>query len=316
MAAEPLPFTVHGLLFLSSAPTAQEAPNMRRRLSPSRRHWQYIGLAHRLAVGLRRYWGSRLCILTNSSAQLETEYQAWRDACGNPDGAFDVRTIEFGSGLPQSATFHAATNKIYAFRHFASCPGASMLLDLDILCRAPLPSAIVRIIERGVPLVLDLSEGIDQRTSHDLNLLAGRSNLHRWYGGEFICGSPGFFGQLFDRVQAMIPLYRDCHASLIHQGDEMLVSAALGAMQQDGLSVCDVSNLAVIQRHWFIASNGDYRRLRDPAPCLLHLPSLKGVLDSRLQDETIVRLCHRLDGLPYIVSRKAVRWLNALFVRR
>lgn len=289
---------------------------MRSRLNPSRRHWQYIGLAHRLAVGLWKYWGLRLCILTNASAQLETEYLAWRGACGNQDGAFDIRRIEFGSDLPESATFHAATNKIYAFRHFSSCSGASMLLDLDIMCRAPLPSVIAEIIERGVPLVLDLSEGIHERASRDLDLLAGRSNLHRWYGGEFICGSPDFFGQLFDRVQAMVPMYRERHATLFHQGDEMLVSAALGAMQQDGLSVCDVSNLGVIQRQWFIVSNGDYRRFRDPLPCLLHLPSLKGLLDSRLQDETIVRICHRLDGLPYVITKKAVRWMNAFFVRR
>ena len=289
---------------------------MRSRLSPSRRHWQYIGLAHRLSVSLLRHWGSRLCVLTNAREQLEIEYKAWLDVYGNREVLFDIESIEFGSDLPQSAMFHAATHKIYAFRHFASCPAASMLLDLDILCRAQLPSTIVNIIESGVPLVLDLSEGIRERAGHDLDLLSNRANLHRWYGGEFICGSPDFFAQLFDRVQNMTPFYREHHASLFHQGDEMLVSAALGAMQQDGLSVCDISNLGVIQRQWFIVSNGDYRRLRDPFPCLLHLPSLKGLLDSRLQDETIVRICHQLDGLPYIVSKKAVRWLNALFMRR
>lgn len=289
---------------------------MRSRLGARRRTWQYIAMAHRLACGIRRHWSCSFEVLTNSADELESSYRAWRMATRTTESAFLIRQIEFEGGLPASATFHAATNKIYAFRHFASRAGPSMMLDLDVICRAPLPGVIIRRIDSGSPLVLELTEAIEERISRDLQTLAGCEDLFRWFGGEFICGTPSFFDRLYRRVEVMVPTYHALHTQLCHQGDEMLVSAALGAMQQGGEAICDVSNLGVIQRQWFIVSNGDQRRLRNPLPCLLHLPSLKGMLDSRLSDDSIVRISRRVDGLPYWASKKAVRWLNALWMRR
>jgi hypothetical protein len=311
---------VHGLLYLSDAPTGQEAPNMRRRLSVGQRHAHYLAMAHRLAGGLETHWGRTLRLLTNSASRLDTAYDQWLHDSRERRRRFEIVEIEFSPGLPTTATFHAASNKIHAFRWFAQQCHPSMLLDLDVICRGPLLPSVHDLIDRGLPLVLDLTDHVpvevrSGRMIDELARLAPGHGAFRWFGGEFICAGPAFFGALYECVHRMLPEYRRIHDSLFHQGDEMLVSAAL-AQPHAGHQACDVSTLGVIQRQWLIVSGGDCKRLRPPLPALLHLPGAKALLVSKLSDESIVRLCRLLDQTPAPLSRKVLRILAVLLRSR
>lgn len=293
---------------------------MRSRLSAGQRHAHYVAMAHRLAGGLEIHWGRTLRVLTNSASRLDTAYDQWLHDSRERRRRFEIVEIEFSPGLPTTATFHAASNKIHAFRWFAQQCHPSMLLDLDVICRGPLLPSVHDLIDRGLPLVLDLTDHVpvevrSGRMIDELARLAPGHGAFRWFGGEFICAGPAFFGALYECVHRMLPEYRRIHDSLFHQGDEMLVSAAL-AQPHAGHQACDVSTLGVIQRQWLIVSGGDSKRLRPPLPSLLHLPGVKALLVSRLSDESIVRLCGLLDRTPASLSRKILRILAVLLRSR
>jgi len=313
-----VPFEAYSLLFLSRNPTRQESPNMRGSMSPDRRAGQLLALAQRLGSGLLREHGTRLRLLTNDPGRIEGLVSGRRRAAPGFEPAFDVVRVEVEDLVPSSAPFHAATHKIFAFRHFAgSGPGCKVLLDLDVLCAGGLAPHVVDRMVAGVPMVYDLTDHAVTavgypRMARDMARLCGSTHDFRWFGGEFIAGDAPFFGELFARVSGMLGAYRECHGELCHQGDEILVSAALSAWHERRAGLFDAGAHGVVQRQWLIQDERDVRRLRAALPAFLHLPGMKSVLDSPWGDGTVAGFARWLDRRSGSVARKSIRLAAAL----
>ena len=286
---------------------------MRGSMSPDRRAGQFLALAQRLGAGLRRVHGTRLRLLTNDPGRIEGLVTGRRRAERGFEPAFDVVRVEVEDLLPSSAPFHAATHKIFAFRHFAgSGPGCKVLLDLDVLCAGGLAPDVVDRMAAGVPMVYDLTDQAVMsvgypRMARDMARLSGSMHEFRWFGGEFIAGDAAFFGELFARVSGMLGAYGECHGELCHQGDEILVSAALSAWHERRSGLFDAGAHGVVQRQWLIQDQRDVRRLGPALPAFLHLPAMKSVLDSAWDDGTVASFARWLDRRSGSVARKSIR---------
>ena len=316
-----MPLRFHALLYVSDAPTRQEAPNMRSRLTPEQRLLDYLAMASRLGEGLARHFGVGLQLLTNRPDQLQQLIAAQvRRRAGfcmhvQPVG------IRFGEDLPASARFHAAAHKIYVFEHLSRQPGYSLQLDLDMVCQRFFDAHVLERAAAGVPLVYDISEQVFpafgyQRVARDLRMLSGSEMEYRWFGGEFIGGPASFFAELFATLRPMLGAYADGFDRLHHQGDEILVSAALNLLRQrHGASfLCDVAPLNVVRRHWGIPPGYDAKRFDVETGQLsfVHLPAMKAMLVSRCSDARLLSLVRQLDRMPAKYVKRVRPWLARL----
>ncbi|WP_028999293.1 hypothetical protein [Azohydromonas australica] len=310
------------LLYVSATTsTAQDAPNMRSRLSAEQRLLSYLAMASRLGAGLQRHFGVPLQLLTNAPERLQALIQARAQRRAGFCAAVQVLAIPFGDALPASAQFHAATHKIYVFDHLARQADYGFLLDLDVVCQRGFDADLLRRIEAGVPLVYDISEQVYAGHRYaamagDQARLSGQALEFRWYGGEFIGGPPAFFAQLFEALQPLLQRYTQAYAALNHQGDEVIVSAALNLLRRrHGPDFCcDVAPLDVVRRHWGIATDHDAARLGAQSRHLsfVHLPAMKALLTSGWSDDGLLALLRLLDRGPPRLAKQARRWLAAL----
>jgi hypothetical protein len=305
--------TFSALLYLPDRHSEQDTPNLSPALSVDRRAGEYLAMASRLGDGVLRHFGRRLTVLTNRSDVLVPAILA--EAALRPGfcSSVDVLEIPFDDTLPHEARHFSASQKLHAFRHLAGSTTYSILLDLDMICRAGFSDSMQRRIATGTPLVFDISEQVFpsysyERVAAELALVSGRETEFRWYGGEFIGGTPAFFADLFRRVEPLMAAYREVWPELTSQGEEVILSAALSAMRTEhsGDHVCDVAPLNVVRRHWAIPTIHDAPRLRRmDGLSFIHLPAMKPLLASTHDDRTVLALVRALDHVPERVTFRA-----------
>lgn len=221
---------------------------------------------------------SSFTLLTNNIERI-SEYLG--------DDTLQLEQLHFTRDLPEGSRFYAAHHKLDIFRFLSDIDAQTVgLCDLDMYCLRPLPEAALTVLANRIPIVYDITEqvvpayGADTIRS-DLATVSGRVGLTRWFGGEFICGTPAFFGQLSNAVEQIYPRYLRAINQVHHVGDEMVTSSALGVLIDSGLEVADARDLGVVARYW----NSRTRHRQPPFSAyehcaMLHLPADKRFLAS------------------------------------
>jgi len=297
---------LYGLLYVDEHDVSV---NVRVR-QQSARLAMYVANAVNLARSLRRF-GHGFTLLTNTREALERYCPGLLQAHGVP-----VRQIEFTTEVPRNIPFYSAHFKLDALRHMAaqSHEDYVLLLDLDIECIRPLPAAADVVVQGGLALAYDITDQVrpaygEARIAADLALMAGIPLPPCWYGGELLGGTPAFFARLNTVIDGLWPRYVKEHQSLHHQGDEMLVSAALGLVRLDGTPLYDAGKLGLVARWW--SQQPRHPQLPFAAvasdTALLHLP----------QDKLHLARRGQAAGTPYGLaafarSYRRVRWLQTV----
>jgi hypothetical protein len=215
-----------------------------------------------------------------------------------------VLELEFTRDVPPGSRFYGAHYKLDVLRYFGGLEAELVgLCDLDMYCLRPIPQQALTLLSQGQPLAYDITNQVSiaygsTRIGSDLTVVSGRPGLSRWFGGEFLCGSPEFFSDLSDVVDGLYPRYVDVINELHHVGDEMVTSAALGSMIADGLEVGDAGALGLVARHWNARTKHRQPPLRVAATTsLLHLPADKQFLatlaGTALEPKAFLRRYHR-----------------------
>lgn len=193
--------------------------------------------------------GKRFTLITNKAGAV-------RSALAHTPGELDMREIPFKTAVPRGVDFYSAHHKIDCFRYFSGLDSQyAALIDLDAICINPFPVSFDRNIARGIAMCYDISDQVipafgADRISADLEAIHGLHSEGRWYGGEFICGPPEFFGKLVETIETIYANYVENISSLHHVGDEAPVSAALEIMKLNGTQIADAGTLGIVARHW------------------------------------------------------------------
>lgn len=239
----------------------------------------------RCAVNLSRSLAledQQLVVLTNRQDKV----RAVAEAVG---GQLSVQEIVFITKVPQGTRFYSAHFKLDCYRYFAtlsspdSAPFAA-LIDIDTICANPLPASFMTNVRLGQPMAYDISDQAlpaygEAPIRTDLKRIHGMESEGRWYGGEFICAPPAFYGQLMEVIDRIYDNYIAHLDVLHHVGDEAVTSAAFEVLARQGVAVADAGTLGIVGRYWNC-------RLRHPQrsfdylgkAAILHLPHDKPFL--------------------------------------
>ncbi|NDP47668.1 MAG: hypothetical protein GZ085_04600 [Sulfuriferula multivorans] len=296
------PVKFYGLLYISKK--ANDGAYLQR-IDPQKRIELYFRMALRLAKGVHSRFGTALNLITNEGDEIATLLEK---ITGSKTSNFiTIKQIEFpSSGIPEGARYFSATHKVMLFDYFSRQADYSVLLDIDMICLDGDSHPLTNYFENDIPLVYDISDQVFPahgyaRIFDDMQKF-GQTDWHfRWYGGEFIAGSAGFFQELSERANSVLPRYTEIFASLHHQGDEMITSFCLNQMRACNSQhlPLDLSAPDIVRRHHGKATLHDERRFsRISKIGFLHLPTAKKLLSSNLADRTIVRVLSVAELLP------------------
>ncbi len=269
------PLTFYGLLHVA---LDELGPVNARNRQASESLRMYLRNALLLARSLRMQH-LPFVLLTNQPDTLE--------ACAREEGyAATIQAIPFPELVPKGTLFYSAHHKINVFRWLGTrAPDAySILVDIDVICAKSLPAAFIEGINAGIPAVYEIGAQVHPAFGRDvvirdLTRLTGKPSTGLWYGGEFIGGTAAFFGSLSDRIAEILPRYLGQISGMHHVGDEILTSAALELLIDDGLSCMDGGTRHAITRFWnrtTLHAQAPVSRL--DAYSLLHLPADKELL--------------------------------------
>lgn len=205
----------------------------------------------------------------------------------------DVIEIEFKLKLPKDIWFYSAHHKIEIYKWLSeNINEYSFLIDSDSLCINKMPPNLQYCINKNIPVYYDITDqnypihGRDLiiKDKQALDLSCGLGN---WMGGEFIGGNRGFYKDLYQQVEMLLPKYIDKYKSLHHRGDEMLTSVATENLMKKYLIV-DAGRFGAIGRYWSVYPQycqqlfGAYKD-----KFILHLPADKMYIASlKIDDKT------------------------------
>ena len=249
----------------------------------------YAGCASLLAASARAA-GESFTVLTNALAELRSVVEA----AGFPP--FDCREMAFDLDLPPNTRFFQAHHKLCVLEALGSGDFGSFvgLVDIDAVMQAPLSKRLGR--APGIH-VYAIDEGLADARIGDLDFLIGPSEgQRRWYGGEFIAGDSVSMQRLATTCMALLPRYLDVLPRLLHVGDEMILSAAVNLMEQEGAPIRDVGSERIVAR-WY---SSRLRVAEEPLTqaldaTIVHLPTDKTFLcDQARQPFTVKRFRHAL----------------------
>lgn len=224
--------------------------------------------------------GASVTILTNDPARLcDLQRRHGTDV--------KTRTMSFTLAVPDAVRFRSAHFKLEAMTHFGSGDFGDLvlLLDADMLAlrevRLQIPQSPFLI---GYPLRAESRD--PQLLRSKAILLDGRADVtERWWGGEFLIGDPAGFRAISPAIDEVYARYRDRFRRCHHQGDEMVMNAALDLSQAitsaapSPLTLSAAGGAEIVSRWWSV-------RTRDPGEPLtsaltkplIHLPADKGSL--------------------------------------
>ena len=238
----------------------------------------YIGCASSLLASCSRY-GVRVEILTNQPAYVNAQLRRF----GAPEIAMSAN---FSRNVPKDIPFYAAHFKLDAIRQLASGAFGSYigLIDNDVVM-LDLPAVDLAAWADNRLFIYDISKTVleeygAERVQSDLRRVAATDlRSTQWYGGEFISGSCAAFQILSERIERLWPTYKALTGVLHHVGDEMIVSAALNDLVDDGaIRLTDVGDehYRWISR-WF-STRSRFRQMplsHHLGSSMLHLPADK-----------------------------------------
>ena len=175
--------------------------------------------------------------------------------------------------VPLGIPFRSAHFKLELIEQFGTGGYGSKtaLLDLDAVITKPLGE-----VPEGL-MAYDISDQVlpaygQDVVRVDLSRVRGEPVSPRWFGGEFLAGSPSQFAELSLRVRSCWARYVAAIGELHHVGDEMLLSAALAGQPV-------ASATPFIARWWSARTLTLFDRFADVQDrAILHLPADKEFL--------------------------------------
>jgi hypothetical protein len=198
-----------------------------------------------------------------------------------------VEEISFNTQVPPGIRFYSAHFKLDVLRCLASLPSKYVgLCDLDMICINSIPECLMTQISQEEPLVYDISEQVTPAygkdiITRDIEYILGDKSCGKWYGGEFIAGTPDFFSTLTHEINQIYDRYIANIDKLHHVGDEAITTAALEKMQKSGIEITDAGKLKIVGRFWSIKVLHEQKSFDWYKDCfLLHLPADKKFLAS------------------------------------
>ncbi|WP_225205194.1 hypothetical protein [Novosphingobium huizhouense] len=198
-------------------------------------------------------------------------------------GAAEVIAGAFAREVPGGIPFQAAHYKLDLLSMFGTgALGEQVaLVDLDMVVQRkfalPDPDALY---------VYDIWDHVASAfgdvLSRDLGKFDVPAGNHRWYGGEFIAGSPANFAVLSAEIEAIWPHYLAALGTTHHTGDEMVVTSALLRLAARGFPLREAGSLGFVQRWWSARTRTRIQPLaRSLDAAMLHLPADKDYLAAR-----------------------------------
>ncbi|WP_442761789.1 hypothetical protein [Malikia spinosa] len=206
-------------------------------------------------------------------------------------GEVEVLNGNFNRDVPNDASFHSAHYKLDILKDFGNgLYGSNVgLIDLDVVLTKPID--LVNFFDNDKTLcIYDISN--EERSSYgdtiiskSLSSIGVNTKIPRWYGGEFIFGSAKSFSKLTSEIDLVWPLYEQKYRSLHHMGDEMVVTAALTKLKDNGMKLINAGNAIkpesypLISRWWSsrtLCRQTSFKHATQAA--FLHLPADKPFL--------------------------------------
>ncbi len=236
----------------------------------------YLNNAYYLAKNLFDINGIKLNLLTNNKDLI-------KKIVPDIDKYCNLLEISFFTNVPKNARFYSAHFKLDVFRYLSNLEKNEYvgLIDLDVICINKFSDSFIDLFNNRIPIVYDITnQRVDaygeNKIIEDLSYVLGEKSLGRWYGGEFIFGSPDFFKKLVDHINEVYLNYCNNLNKLSHHGDEVIVSAAIEKMIKKGENIKLVNDLLIIERYWSKIPRHKQNRFKYvEKSSLLHLPADK-----------------------------------------
>jgi hypothetical protein len=275
---------------------------------------EYLGNARTLYLSFTEV-GVPLVLLTNNAGELRN-LMPWPER-----GMPEIREICFAGDVPSKVAFYSAHRKWDVFRYLGGLEkdAYAMLLDLDTIAGKGFSESFRFCAEQGIPLAYDITDQVvpaygSRRILADLRAISPLCGSVRWYGGEYVSGKPGFFGELYKRVEIFKGTYFEKASLLHHNSDEFVSSMAIETLKREGWRVDDGGTLGVIGRYWSSRCRHRQRSFSHYADfcSLLHLPADKRFLAkvSPCSNQERLALYQR-----YLLKRLPVEWVKG-YARR
>ena len=230
-------------------------------------------------------FGHNLTLVTNEPRLLRSRME---------QEGIQLKMIEmpFDRLVPETLGFRSAHRKLDVIAAFGQGkmgprPG---LLDLDMVMLNPFPAMVLtdpRLVGYDIWHQIAPAYGADL-VRREVAAVSGLSahGLSHWWGGEFLVGPQDRFAQLSEVIEMLYPRYLDLAPGLHHQGDEMILNAAMHVLGQGSFPIAvDGGAAGAIGRWWSARTLSRIERLSEFANrSILHLPADKQLLSS-LSDE-------------------------------
>jgi hypothetical protein len=241
----------------------------------------YLKCAVNLSRSLQKR-GISFTLLTNNEKEIHDTL-----AQMGYSNSLNVTSIDFQLSVPDGLYYYSTHFKLDVFRYFAALDSSSYLglIDLDAIAVGDLPVCLKNLIEAKIPICYDISDQLIPAFGHDVILhdmqrLSPDICAGRWYGGEFILGTPSFFARLSEESQVIYDRYIKITDELFHKGDEMITSVALERIQRQGIYIADGGTLGIVGRFFSVPTvKHPQKSFKYFENCfLLHLPVDKELL--------------------------------------
>jgi hypothetical protein len=237
----------------------------------------YLRCAALCAASMARS-GNTFALITNNVAHLRRRCLAL--------GITNLELLDYAFKwqVPKGIRFYSAHYKLDIIEAFSTGEfGKNIgLIDIDTVLSKPLDlptRADDSLIVYDITSMESASYG-RVRIRRDLETVAGQALRDpRWYGGEFIMGSPAAFGAIAERIRRCWPNYLKSIDRLNHVGDEMIVSAAINLTADAGLPLVNADRDGGVARWWTtrtLAPMPMFKGIEDRS--LLHFPGDKEFL--------------------------------------
>lgn len=239
----------------------------------------YLGCGASLQHSMKRF-GFSHTILTNDVNRL--------DEISKKIGlTVSCKEFSFNRFVPPKIRFRSAHYKLDVIKSAGegNLGNNVCILDLDMLMISSVSS---HFLLNGELLGYDISnETYNSYSDNDVldafHALGVDVESHRpkWWGGEFISGPAEKFKLLSEVIEKIYPHYCKVANGLFHQGDEMVVSAALDILSKKiGKPV--IHDRKIVSRWWSARTSHKPDKLRVSLQhAFLHLPADKNILASR-----------------------------------
>jgi hypothetical protein len=275
-------WTLYGLLYLDK--TEGNSMNVQLKTFKERINL-YFKNAVTLSNSLQKK-GIKFVLLTNDLNLI-------KENCIYSQAEIDIEQISFVTQVPVGIRFYSAHFKLDVYRYLATLMVPYIgFCDLDMICINDIPHCLSENISQQIPMIYDISDQVvpaygQDTITRDIESILRSKSQGKWYGGEFIAGSPNFFAILIQEIDQLYNNYITNISQFHHVGDEAITTAALESLQKKGMQIVDAGKLKIVGRFWSIKVLHHQKSFDWYQDCfLLHLPADKKFLASIASKKT------------------------------